>query len=153
MPRRRERKWGSFSLLWEAMCLVRRSARCHSPSWSTSIGVGIALRRFDEGNDLRDHPTATHHVERFTCCHPVEVVRGAVAELPQTDSLHRPSLPHPVTSLTKIAHQTYRKGSASAQPCRQSSSSLPALSLEDNSILDKIASVPSPTSRHDFNGQ
>jgi hypothetical protein len=55
------------------------------------------LRRVDEGNYLRDHPTATDHVERFARRDPVEVIAGAVTELTQSDSLT-----HPVTMPTQV---------------------------------------------------
>ena len=44
---------------------------------ASAAGHGVG-----KGNYLRDHPTATDYVEGFACCHPVEVVRGAVTELP-----------------------------------------------------------------------
>jgi hypothetical protein len=50
-------------------------------------GFGFALREADGGNDLRDHPTATYHVERFAPYNSVEVVRGAVSDLAQADLL------------------------------------------------------------------
>jgi hypothetical protein len=101
-----------------------------SPSVAISVhvqGVRIAWRGSGKGNDLRDHPTATDHVERFTCCHPVEVVRSAVTELPQADCL-----PHPVTFDYQHCYSGMSREFGLAQPRQPSSSSLPAAGLAQN---------------------